>query len=186
MARSRKPNGPAKTSKPPEVPARGAPTLELLARAQKGDETCVNEFKALLDDPERGPVAVEFFGNLAARTREFAVDMVARTNLAIKAATPRKMAKLRAELEGPDPTAIERLLAERAVFCWLILWEYESALALRNGEMTLKQSEFHQRRIDATHRRFLSSVRTLATVRKLALPAVQINLGGNQVNVAGP
>ena len=160
--------------------------MELLARAQKGDETCVKEFKALLDDPDRGPVAAEFFGNLAARTQEFAVDMVAQTNLAIKAATPRKMAKLRAELEGPDPSPIERLLAERAAYCWLILWEYESALVLRKGEMTLKQSEFHQRRIDAAHRRFLSAVRTLATVRKLALPAVQINLGGNQVNVSGP
>jgi hypothetical protein len=43
---------------------------------------------------------VELFGDLAARTQEFAVDVVAQTNLAIKAATPRKMAKLRAELEG--------------------------------------------------------------------------------------
>jgi hypothetical protein len=32
--------------------------------------------------------------------------------------------------------------------------------------------------------RFLSAIRTLAQVRKLALPTLQVNIGQNQVNVA--
>lgn len=47
------------------------------------------------------------------------------------------------------------------------------------------QAELHQRKIDAAHRRFLSAVRTLAQIRKLALPNLQVNIGQNQVNVAG-
>ncbi len=30
----------------------------------------------------------------------------------------RKLAKLQAELGGPDPSPIERLLAEREALCW--------------------------------------------------------------------
>jgi hypothetical protein len=177
VARTRKPSGAG------EAPARGGPTLELMARAQEGDEACLKDFQALLDDPERGPAAVEFFGDLAARARDFAVDLVAQTNLAIKAATPRKLAQLRAELEGPDPNPIERLLAERVAYCWLILWEYESALVLRAGQLTAQQSAYHQRRIDGAHRRYCSALRSLAAVRKLALPSVRVTIGPNTVTV---
>ena len=92
----------------------------------------------MLDSPRIGAKVVEMFGNLAAGAQEFAVDVVAQTNLAIKEATPRKMAALRAELEGPDPGPIERLLVERVVFCWLILWEYEAVLALQAGKLTAR------------------------------------------------
>jgi hypothetical protein len=55
--------------------------------------------------------------------------------------------------------------------------------------MSLAQSEHAQRRIDRAHRRFLSTLKTLATVRRLALPALQINVAGqqvNQLNAGGP
>ena len=38
----------------------------------------------------------------------------------------------------------------------------------------------HQRRIDRAHRRLLATLKTLATVRRLAVPAVQINLAHQQ------
>ena len=112
------------------------------------------------------------------------VEAAAGENLVVQEAIHRRLADLRAELAGPDPTPIERLLAERAAYCWLVVWRYEEHLASAK-DLTVKQAEFHQRRIDAAHRRFLSSLRTLAAVRKLALPAVQVNIGQNQVNVAG-
>ena len=94
----------------------------------------------------------------------------------------RKLARLREELAGPEPTPIERLLAERAAFCWLTVYEYERQYASR-GQPPGGQAEYHQRRIDAAHRRFLSSLKTLATVRKLAVPAIQVNIAEKQVNV---
>jgi hypothetical protein len=51
--------------------------------------------------------------------------------------------------------------------------------------VTLKQADFHRRRIDAAHRRYLAALKALATVRKLAVPALQINLAKKQVNVVG-
>jgi hypothetical protein len=51
-------------------------------------------------------------------------------------------------------------------------------------EYTLRQGEFQLRQIESAHKRFLSAVATLARVRKLALPALQVNIGTNQVNVS--
>ncbi len=54
---------------------------------------------------------------------------------------------------------------------------------MTSGEgLTLVQSDFHQRRIDRTHRRLMSTIKTLATVRRLAVPSVQINVARQQVN----
>jgi hypothetical protein len=40
--------------------------------------------------------------------------------------------------------------------------------------------------MDRAHKRYLSAIKTLATVRKLAVPVLQINVAKQQVNVAGP
>jgi hypothetical protein len=46
--------------------------------------------------------------------------------------------------------------------------------------MTLAQSEHAQRRMDRAHRRLVSSLKALANVRRLALPALQINVARRQ------
>ena len=40
-------------------------------------------------------------------------------------------------------------------------------------------------RMDRAHRRYLTAIKTLAIVRKLALPVLQVNIAKKQVNVAG-
>jgi hypothetical protein len=52
------------------------------------------------------------------------------------------------------------------------------------NNMTIPQSDHHQRRIDKAHRRYLSSVKALAQIRKLG-PAVQINIAEKQINTTG-
>jgi hypothetical protein len=53
-------------------------------------------------------------------------------------------------------------------------------------DVTVNPADCWQKRIDAAHRRYLSAIKTLATVRKLALPALQVNIARRQVNVLGP
>lgn len=113
------------------------------------------------------------------------IASVAGSNVAIKEATQIQMAKLRRELLGPDPSPLERLLVERVVCCWIAVNGYETRHAQKAGDMTIPQSEYHQRLTDRAHRRFLSSVKSLAQVRRLALPAIQVNIGDKQVNVGG-
>jgi hypothetical protein len=112
------------------------------------------------------------------------IDHAAGKHLAIKEAMHRKLSAIRAELAGPDPSPIERFLAERAALCWFSVNQYEASYSQQRGELSLAQGEAQQRRIDRAHHRFLTAVRTLAQVRKLALPALQVNFGTNQVNVA--
>jgi hypothetical protein len=106
---------------------------------------------------------------------------VARDRLA----QSRKLPLLKAELAGPDPTPLERLLADRVAACWLQLHYYEAILAQSLGNMTIAQGHYQQRRIDSAHRRYLAAIKTLALVRKLAVPVLQVNIAKKQVNVAG-
>jgi hypothetical protein len=89
-----------------------------------------------------------------------------------------------ADLAGPNPTPLERTLADVATTSWFALRTYEHVDASA-GSRSIHQAEYSQSKIDRAHRRLMMTLKTLATVRKLALPAIQVNLANQQVNVAG-
>ncbi len=156
--------------------------MAILERAESGDNEVLPQLKAMFDDPELGLSAV--FGDLAKSCEKALVAAASGRNLLFKEGLERRVRALSDELAGPRPTAIERLLAERAAFCWLALHKCEAEESRSRG-VTLAQAEYQRRMIDSAHRRYLSSLKTLATVRKLALPSIQVNIGKNQVNVGG-
>ena len=168
-------------SKPP---APGRETWALLNRVVSGDKTCLPAFRALLADGERGKDYVDAFGSPADWLRESLIKNTAGENPMVEEAIGRKLDRVRSELEGPNPSPIERLLAERASLCWFLVHRYES-MFVNSQNLAIVDAEYQQRKIDRAHGRFLSAVRTLAQVRKLGLPALQINVGANQVNMIG-
>jgi hypothetical protein len=103
----------------------------------------------------------------------------------LKEALPRKLQRLREELAGPNPTPIERLLVERVVACWLQVQDADIRYA-QAEDLSRASYDYYQRRMDRCHKRYLSAIKTLATVRKLALPVLQVNIAEKQVNMAGP
>jgi hypothetical protein len=113
-------------------------------------------------------------------------DRLAGSHLCRREAIVRKVAKVRAELEGPAPTPIERVLAERAAVSWLA--SYEADLACQGFDALAGErcAEYYERRRDRAHRRFLEAVKALELVRKLALPArrPEVSFGGRLVGVA--
>jgi hypothetical protein len=119
---------------------------------------------------------------MALQVQATLVHKAAGTNLFFGQGLEAKMARLRADLAGPDPTPLERLLAERIALCWLALHDAEARYA-QAEDLTIKRAEFWQHRIDCAHRRYLTAIKTLATVRKLALPALQVNIARKQVNI---
>jgi hypothetical protein len=80
------------------------------------------------------------------------------------------------ELAGPNPTPIEASLAMAAALAHASLRHAEFK-ADNRGDMTFKQAEYDMRRVARLHARFLKTLVTLAQVRKLAIPAVQVNVG---------
>jgi len=89
---------------------------------------------------------------------------------------------MRDELAGPNPSPLERMLAERVVLCFYQV-EILSAHLMEMQRESISGAEPLSRQLDGAHRRHLSAVRTLAEVRRLQLPSVQVNIGEKQVNI---
>ncbi len=167
----------------PRLPKAGPTDAEIesiIRRSQGGDETLTaEEVRGLLDAV---PALARANGSPARHLTDSLLGWYAK-NPVIQESVRRKLVEVRRELEGPNPTPLERLLAERAAICWLTVNQYENAFA-QASRLAFRDAEHQQRRIDAAHRRFLSAIRTLAAIRKLALPAIQVNIAESQVNVA--
>jgi hypothetical protein len=130
------------------------------------------------------PAIVDILGgNLAELAEESLVKAAAGQNLAFQEALTQKLKLLRDELAGPNPTPLERLLVERVVACWLQVQDADVRCA-QAKDTSIKWAEYLQRRMTYAHKRYLSAIKTLALVRKLNLPVLQVNIARKQVNVA--
>ena len=166
-----------------KAPAPGPEMENLLKKAAKGDESCLPQVHALLSDPGRGDIMAAHCGSSAEWLRQTIAKKASGGNLLVKESIKKNLDKVRAELEGPNPTPIEWLLAERASVCWFVVNWYEDRFA-NTSDMSITQADYFQRRIHRAHQRFLSAVETLARVRKMALPSLMVNIARNQqVNV---
>ncbi len=83
---------------------------------------------------------------------------------------------------------LEQLLIEQIVFAWADL-EYVQLHYAKSafGSHTLTAGTYWDKRVTSAQARYLRAVEALARVRRLATPQpLQVNIGGQQVNVAGP
>jgi hypothetical protein len=135
----------------------------LVQRAREGDETVLLQLREMLDTR---PELWQHFGNLAAHAREAWLRVIAGIDLALKESTARKAEDLVRELAGPAPTAIERLLAERAALCWLQI-HHADALAAQSLSQSRQVGDFWAKRQAGAHRRYLTSLAALVTLRRL-------------------
>ena len=84
-------------------------------------------------------------------------------------ARQRKLKALKDELGGEAPSPLDRLLVERTTATWLQV-SYFDGLAAQSAAATEARLKLILKEQDAAHRRHLTSVKTLATVRKLLKP----------------
>jgi hypothetical protein len=104
---------------------------------------------------------VEACGNLAAHAENALIRKFAGKDLAVSEGVRRKLDCLRAELAGPNPPPLERLLVERVVTCWLHLHHLEAIYAGKES-MSLDLGTYYQRCLSAAQNRYLAAIRTLA------------------------
>jgi hypothetical protein len=163
------------------IPSDAAGFRKLVERAERGDATTLPVLRKMLE----APGAVDRLGgDLAEQAIISLVRSAAGENLLFKEALTRKLELLRAELTGPAPTPLERLLAERVVACWLQVHDADIRFA-KAKDLGLKWGAYYQDRMDRAHRRYLSAIKALAAVRRLAVPVLQVNIAKKQINVAG-
>ena len=98
-------------------------------------------------------------------------------------AVRRILERTRDELAGPSPTPLVRLAARNAALCSL-----ETDLAYRSAADKIAEGvvppEAVQRWLDRAVERFRKALKCVADLQRLALPTVQVNVGGHQVNIA--
>jgi hypothetical protein len=156
--------------------------MPLLRQAEQGDRKVLPALRKWLDTH---PAFWDDVEDLAqAARRSFVKRAGGDKNLLVQEVYDRKLTGLAQELAGPTPSPLERLLVERIVLCWLHLYYAEAMYVQHMQDLTLRQADFHQQRISKAHSRYLSAIRTLAQVRRLGVPAMQVNIGAQQVNVA--
>lgn len=156
--------------------------LALTDRAQKGDKTALPALREFLKEPA---LVDGLGGDLAKQAQLTLINKFSGQNLLLKESLTRKMDLLRDELAGPNPMPLERLLVERIVTCWLHLHHLEMVYANKES-MSLELGSYYQRSLSSAQKRYLAAIKTLAVVRKLAVPVLQVNIARKQVNVAGP
>ena len=139
----------------------------LVERAEGGDEGAMPELRAALNV---NPWVWERFGDLAQQSQGAWLQLIAGKNLLLLESTQRKAEQLRAELAGPAPSPLERLLIERIVACWLQVHYSDASYAQLKGT-TPAQHTAALRRQNSAQQRYLQAVKALATVRKLLRPA---------------
>jgi hypothetical protein len=121
---------------------------------------------------------VDAHGADMARNAETALISQITNDPRRREALRRKLVLITADLSGPNPTAIEGLLARRAALCWLDAYYMDmlSSLTIGSGAVDSDLSDYYQRRQSRAHRRLLSACKALAVCRKLAIDTIQSSI----------
>lgn len=138
--------------------------------------------RALAGNPE----LFEITGNLAQQCQYTLLQNVPMSGAA-REIVAAGIERLRKDLGYLEASALEKLLIEQIILCYLrlYLWEFGYHALAGNREMTLKQGKDWEDLISSGQRRYLRSIETLARVRKQSIH-IQLNVatnGGQQVNI---
>ena len=139
----------------------------LVERAEGGDASVMGELRVALD---ANPWVWERYGDLAKQSQGAWLQLVAGRNLLLLESARRKAEQLRAELAGPAPSPLERLLIERIVATWLQVHYSDASYAqLKGNSPALHTAAL--RRQNSAQQRHLQAAKALAAVRRLLRPA---------------
>lgn len=159
--------------------------IAVLNRLQTGDGTPDDEkrFKRALVQVPQLALA---WGDLGRLTIEATIKKMTNSFI-FKASLEARIEQLKVEYGYGDASALERMLIEQVILCWLRLHWVEGLMNLNSDLLNQNpaQMEHMEKRLSANQRRFLRACETLARVRRLArrTPEIlQLNIASQQVN----
>jgi hypothetical protein len=135
----------------------------LAHRANRGDRQAADRLRRILRDH---PEIWQQIGDLAQHVERYLIDLVAGVNVALAESVRQTTQQMRASLldEATD-TTLEALLIEHVVVCWLEL--YFARTAANQPQQHKGDARFWQQRQERAHKRYVSAIRELATIREL-------------------
>lgn len=152
----------------------------LVQKANEGDEEANRALWQKLDAEGRANDFVRGITDNGYQTRE-----LREKSLVTRTAFQRKMKQMRQELGVETASPLEKLLIERIVLCWYHLYDVELSYTRQMREsISLEKATYYQKALDRAERRYQEAVKSLAVLRRLQVPVMQINIGEKQVNIA--
>ena len=165
--------------------------LEKLSdKVANGDKKARGELRRALRESE--PEVVREASELARMGQRFLIKTAARGEALAEEALVVRLDTMRSKIAGPDPSPLEVLLVEKIVSACMLTELLDLLLSAQlTTELPKKQQmshsflKFYLGWQERAHRRFVSSIRELARVRRLqsGVPNSQTNV---QINVSKP
>lgn len=148
------------------APAGEAEAIDLFAKARAGDAAAAEAVRGLI--AARG--WVEWIGDLGRQATRQLIRTTAGGDPVWVAGVTEKANALRRELVGPNPSALDDLLARRVVNGWVAVHALELELAIRTPA-DRRARDYLDRALTRAQKRMTDAARELTRVRRLALPA---------------
>jgi len=136
-------------------------------KANSGDKSAIAALRTELAGAN-GNAIIGVCGDLAFQAEESLLVAMLGEQEGAKTCVREKMKQMRVELGWDESSALERILIERIVATWLDLYFAELVCAQWKGG-SIPEAKYKQHRIDRSHKRHLSAIKVLATVRKMEL-----------------
>jgi hypothetical protein len=159
---------------------------ELSDKAQDDDEGARQELRRRL--AQEAPEVVARCSDTARTYRRLLAKRSSGGSPLVQEAISERARRMALELAGENPTSLEVLLSERVASLWVLVELQEALLAAwyYKAEAAYPAFVLQMARLqESCNRRYLGAIKTLAQVQRLQGPSrVQVNIGGNQVNVS--
>ena len=154
--------------------------MEIILAADRGNEEALSRLRVLYEAAPELAYTVSSWQYVVER------EILGTTQPGVAETFAEQAERWRKKLAGDDPSPIESLLVNRIILDHLHALKSETRLQQKlNGSLTLMEADYYQKQAERAQRRLLRSIKTLAEVRKLLRPTVQVNIADKQVNVAG-
>jgi len=171
---------------PKDVKDRLRELRTLSERVENGCKSARKELRKALR--ESAPEVISRASDIGRRGQWILAETIAGGEPLMEEALVARLELMRAEVAGENPTPLEVLLTERIVSAWLVVEVLEALMnaQLKRGESVPRAPTSYLKFIigwlESANRRYLSSIRELARVRKLQnnTPSVQFN---TQINL---
>lgn len=94
---------------------------------------------------------------------------------------------IRRDFGYDQANSLERILIDHVALCWLRLQyaEHRYTSVLHQESIPIHTADYWERRLSSNQKRYLKALETFARIKRLRLPAMQVNIADKQVNIAG-
>ena len=158
--------------------------LTVIDRAYKAKNPAKEDLETIRKFLSAYPEFCQIVFNMGGVTRDRIVKDWVSGKIA-KTAIQEQVNYLRDGMGYQEAPIMEKMIIDNIATCWLRLQYIDYAVAAKMaGDFNIRHMEFWQKSLATAQKSYLAACETLAKVRKMRLPNIQLNIGEKQVNVA--